>query len=107
MHKVEQLADEIRFQLKEDILSFGWMVQIAQLQNPKDAPAAHVNAVFEAIILLRASDEIVVGAAKNVAGHVRIEPWPEQGEELRSRLIQTSDSATGLDRDFCFWIQSR
>lgn len=107
MKRVEEIASEIRLQLKEDILYFGWMVQIARLQNPGGVEADWVNAVFDAIVLLAAGDEIVVGKARNVDGKVQIEAWPEQGRELRERLVQSSESSVGMDRDFCFWVGMR
>ena|GEM_PF-4462036 len=104
MQQVEELAKEIQFQLNEDILSFGWMVQIARLQNPGGVDADWVNAVDDAIVLLAAGDEIVVGNTKILDGRVHIEPWPEKGQELRDRLARSRESAVGLDRDFCFWV---
>ena len=107
MKRVEELANEFRFQLKQDILAFGWMLQVARLQHPGGVEADWVNAVFDAVVRLKAGEEIVVGTARNIDGKVQIEAWPEQGRKLRERLAQTSESSVGLDRDFCFWIGMR
>jgi hypothetical protein len=104
VQQVEQLATEIRLQLTEDILYFGWIVQIARLQNPGGVEADWVSAVDDAIVLLAAGDEIVIGNAKNLDGRVQIESWPEKGQALRERLERSRESAVGLDRDFCFWV---
>jgi len=107
MQQVEELAKEIEFQLKEDILYFAWMVQIARTQNPGGTEADWANAVGDAIILLQSTNEIVVGTAKQVNGRVEIEGWPEKGKDLRERMNRCRESAAGRDRDFCFWVGRR
>jgi len=107
MQQVEELAKEIEFQLKEDILYFAWMVQIARTQNPGGTEADWANAVDDAIILLQSTNEIVVGTAKQVNGRVEIEGWPEKGKDLRERMNRCRESAAGRDRDFCFWVGRR
>jgi hypothetical protein len=107
VQQVEELAEEIRFQLNGDILYLGWMVQIARLQNPGGVEADWVGAVYDAIVLLASGGEIVVGNARNLDGRVHIESWPEKGQELRDRLVRSTESAVGLDRDFCFWVGLR
>lgn len=107
MQQVEELAQEIRFQLNGDILSFGWIVQIARLQSPGGVEVDWVSAVYDAIGLLASGGEIVVGNASNLDGRVHIESWPEKGQELRDRLVRSTESAVELDRDFCFWVGLR
>jgi hypothetical protein len=100
-----QLATEIKDQLNDDILYFGWMVQIARLQNPDRTESDNVNAVLDSVSDLHREGKIVVGNAHNQNDMVLIEPWPETAQGLRTRMVSAIDTSDVDDRAFCFWIQ--
>ncbi|MEZ6093257.1 MAG: hypothetical protein R3C03_03320 [Pirellulaceae bacterium] len=101
-----QLENEVRSQLNDDILSFGWMCQIARLQNPLLSEQDSTDAVIDCLMGLHKDGLLVIGTAFQKNGMVLIDAWMQAGEELRKRM--TSEIAKHIDstdRDFCFWAQ--
>ena len=102
----EQLIAEIISQLEDDILSYGWMIQIAQQQKPERSEAECTNAVLDSVIKLHNDAAIVVGNAHQSDGMVLINPWSEQNDELRTRMaseiLKYNESD---DQAYCFWVQ--
>lgn len=92
-------------QLEGDILSFGWLRQMAELDFGYPAGAESVRAVFDVVQALVESGVSVVGNARNDGERVVIQPWPERNEALRMKLTRTVDAASSEDRDWVFWIQ--
>ena len=102
----EQLADEIESQLKDDILHFAWMSQIARLQKPSRSTTDCTNAVLDSATKLHTDRKIIVGNAHCADGLVRIVPWQEQKDELRTRMKSAINERNGSDdQAFCFWVQ--
>jgi hypothetical protein len=100
-----ELLAEIKDQLQDDILNFGWLCQIVRLKNPHHTEADRIGAVVDAVIGLHQDGTIIVGRARETDGTVLIDPWPERNHELRARIESAIDNATEEERDFCFWIQ--
>ena len=100
-----QLVTVIKDQLQDDVLNFAWMVQIARLQDTDRTESDCVNAVLDSVIHLCRDGEIVVGNARNESDMVLIEPWPETGLDLRTKMVSVIETSGGEDRESCFWIQ--
>jgi len=94
----QKLETEILSQLEDDILSFGWLRQLA-------APDLKEEAVFDAAVTLVDSGIVVIGDAKSERGMVIIEKWRETGDDLKGKMRHRVDSASDLDRYSCFWLQ--
>ncbi|PZD73357.1 hypothetical protein C1752_02255 [Acaryochloris thomasi RCC1774] len=102
----QQLIDEIKSQMEDDILYFGWMVQIARLQNPARIESDSINAVIEAVVKLHSDGTIVVGKTYESNGMVLIDAWSVANKDLRTQIeseVASHDSSG--DQSFCFWIQ--
>ena len=100
-----ELVAEIESQLDDDILYFAWLCQIVRIQNPAYTETRCVESVLDAVMHLIQSQTIVMGDAREIDGRVRIQPWPESNQELRTRMESAIADSTDRDRDFCFWIQ--
>lgn len=92
-------------QLESDILSFGWLRQMAERDFGYPAGPESVRAVFDMVQTLVDSGVSVVGYARNNGERVVIQSWPERSEALREKLTRTVDAAIPEDRDWVFWIQ--
>jgi hypothetical protein len=101
----QQLATEITDQLEDDILYFGWMVQIARIQNPDRAESDNIRAVIDCVTELQSQGTIVVGNVRDAGGLLLIDRWPEKGQDLQARMATAIEASAGDDRLFCFWIQ--
>jgi len=99
------LVTEIEMQLDDDLLYFGWLLQIVQTQNPDSTELERIASVLDAVMYLHQRKTVVVGDAIQTAGMVCIRPWPESDERLRAKLELTINDASAGDRNFCFWIQ--
>ena len=100
-----EVLTEIKVQLQDDILYFGWLCQLVRLIKPQPIDTEYVGTVVEAVIQLHQAGTIIIGNAREVDGVVLIEPWPERDKELRARVEWEIENANERDRDFCFWIQ--
>lgn len=98
MSALQKFEAEILSQLEGDILSFGWLRQLA-------APDLKEEAVFDAAATLVDSGIVVIGDAKSERGMVIIEKWRETGSDMKKKMRHRVDSASDMDRDFCFWLQ--
>ena len=103
---MDKLVAEITSQLEDDILSYGWMLQIAQLQNPESDDREFATAVVDSVIKLHNDGLIVVGETQLSNEMVLINPWQEENNALRARMISEITKYNGsVDQTFCFWIQ--
>jgi len=100
-----ELVSEIATQLTDDILYFGWLLQLARIGNPARTNVQSIEAVLDAVIQLHQTQTIVIGNAHEVDGIVPIHPWPEANQDLRKRMKKSIAEADDRNRDFCFWIQ--
>jgi hypothetical protein len=100
-----ELSIAIMDQLKDDILDFGWLVQLARLQNPDRANSDHIRMVINCVACLHNEGKMVVGSAHINNGLVLIDPWPETSENLQRRMKRAIRDSVGDDRNYCFWIQ--
>ena len=100
-----EVVAEIKSQLADDILHYGWLYQIVRAECPAQSDEQCVESVLDGIMLLHQSGLIVVGNAREVDGKVVVQPWQESNHELRVRLASTIAASAEMDRDFCFWIQ--
>ena len=98
MSALQNFKAEVLSQLEGDILSFGWLRQLA-------APDLKEEAVFDAAVTLVDSGLVVIGDAKAERGMVIIEKWRETGSDMKNKMRHRVDSASDMDRDFCFWLQ--
>ena len=98
MSALQKFEAEILSELEGDILSFGWLRQMA-------APDLKEEAVFDAAVELVDSGTVVIGDAKSEGGIVIIEKWRETGSDMKKKMRDRVDSASDMDRDFCFWLQ--
>lgn len=96
---------EIKDQLHDDILHFGWLCQIARLKNPHSTDAEWIKTVVDVVTSLHQDGIIIVGRAHETDGTVLIDAWPERNHELRARIESAINKANERDRDFCVWIQ--
>ena len=97
--------DEVIRQLGGDILSFGWLCQMAELEFGHRAGTDSRNAVFDLICTLVDSGVALVGDAKNNGKVVLIYPWCERGEALKEKMTRTVDDVSPEDRAWAFWVQ--
>lgn len=103
---IDELVTEITCQLEGDILYYGWMIQIARLQKPERSEIDCRNAVLDSVIKLHNGGSIVVGNAQQSDGMVQINPWPEENDALRTRMMSEIAKYNGSDdQAFCFWLQ--
>jgi hypothetical protein len=98
MSASQKLEAEILNQLEGDILSFGWLRQLAANNLNEDA-------VFDAAVALVDSGLVVVGDARSDQGVVIVGKWNEIGRDLKDKMRRRVSSAPESDRDFCFWLQ--
>ncbi|MEZ6094950.1 MAG: hypothetical protein R3C03_12090 [Pirellulaceae bacterium] len=103
---IDKLVTEITCQLEDDVLDYAWMVQIARLQKPERSEKDWTNAVLDSVIKLHNDGSIVVGNAYQSDGMVQINPWPEENDALRKRMMSEIAKYNGSDdQAFCFWVQ--
>ena len=105
MNFEQQLIAEIESQLEDDVLYFGWLVQIARQQNPTYTESECADVVLDSIARLHRDGTIVVGNARETDGMVLIDAWPELNHDLRDRMESVIAESKNRDRDICFWIQ--
>ncbi len=101
----DTLRDEVIRQLEGDILSFGWLRQMAELEFGHPAGNASRIAVFDLVSALVDSGVAVVGDAKNDGKMVLVYPWCELGEALKERMRGAVDAASSEDQDWVFCLQ--
>src|SRR5450432_3247724 len=97
--------DEVIRQLEDDILSFGWLRQMAELDFGHPAGANSREAVFDLVCSLVDSGLAVVGDAKNEGKKILIYPWCERGEALKEKMARELDEASSKDQNWVFWLQ--
>ena len=103
MSRSPDILAEIKSQLQDDILHFGWLCQIARDLYPSFTDSEIVGCVTAAVTHLAKDRAIVVGDATESDGVVQIQPWTIEQEKLPARLTETVTGSK--DREFCFWIQ--
>lgn len=97
--------DEVISQLEGDILSFGWLRQMAELEFGHAAGGDSRRAVFDLACTLADSGIAVVGDAKSDGKIVLISAWCQRGEALKEKMAGKVDGAPPEDRDWAFWLQ--
>ncbi len=102
---IQEIIPEILRQLNHDILYYGWLRQLVRLPNPAFTDRECVDVALDAVLVLHHECRIVVGDACDTDGMVRIQPWPEENEDLFARLQSTLSRSYEHDQSFCFWIQ--
>jgi hypothetical protein len=105
MTAAHTFREEALRQLGDDILSFGWLRQIAERYFRHQVGAESRLAVFDLVQDLVESGIVVVGSARNNGSIVLIDPWHEKGEALRTRLEREVEAASPGDQDWVFWLQ--
>ncbi len=97
------LRDEILRQLETDILSYGWLRQLAKSDSHGSAESRHH--VLDLVSALVDDGLAVVGLARSDDNMVVIYPWSERGEALKERMAREVDNVSPDDKDWVFWIQ--
>jgi hypothetical protein len=105
MNSTLNLEAEIREQLEDDILYFGWLRQLAESEMESASPNQRQDAVLDISVRLVDASVAVLGSAERQKDLVVIQPWSERGHALRERIQKCIVSASTADRDFCFWVQ--
>ncbi|MEZ5304271.1 MAG: hypothetical protein R3F11_27060 [Verrucomicrobiales bacterium] len=100
------LRREILRHLEDDILSFGWLAQLAAEMLPDFTPLESADLLFDLLQQMVDERVVVIGSAELMEEIVMIEPWEETGAPLGARMRAETEDATP-DREFCFWIQLR
>ncbi len=102
-----QLSYEILEQLRDDILSYGWLCQMVRDQKP-DASKKEVDGIIEnSCRLLLEKKQIVIGNAVLVGEIIEIHPFSSNTNEslrLISDIMRTSDPRSNPEDSDRFWI---
>lgn len=96
--------DEVLNHLDDDILSFGWLRQMAERDFGYPIAASR-RAVIEMVFDLVQARIAVVGSAQSRGGMVIIQPWSEKGEALIEKMNQELDAVPPEECDWVFWLQ--
>ncbi len=104
MNTSSSFRDEVLRQLKTDILSFGWLSQIAEREFHYTASESK-HYVFEVVSALADTGVAVIGAARIDGEIVLIDPWTESGAALKERMAHEVDAAPPGDKEWAFWLQ--
>ena len=104
MNPSQSFRDEALRQLQNDILSVGWLRQMAELDFAYGTDES-LGAVFDLVVALVDSGVAVVGCARSNGKMVLIEPWEEKGQALKEKMNKEVDTAPPIDKDFAFWLQ--
>ena len=103
----QRLFDEIKLQLEDDILSFGWLRQLANTQNSERPESECVDAVISTVLKLHSDRQIVIGNAYESDNTVLVSSWTETNDVLAAKMRSETIRLDGTDdQQFCFWIQS-
>jgi len=102
-----KLIEEIRNQLQHDILSYGWLRQIARQYHPLGTSTEISALVRDAVQDLASKGDINLGIAKEMNDRAVIVPWSVEMKESLAKLEETI-SATNPEEDaedgYAFWI---
>lgn len=101
----EDLVADILHQLQNDILHFGWMVNMVKRHQPDFTEQQAIDKLLQVVVQMHADGQIVVGQSNSKDGVMVIDAWPEKGQQLLERLVETIGQYEDLARDFCFWIE--
>lgn len=99
------LRDEVVRQLDFDVLSYGWLLQIAKTVTGFPEETTLRQAVLDTIIHLVDCNIAVVGEARKENNMVVIHAWADRGESLREKLEISLVQTTPENRDWVFWLQ--
>jgi hypothetical protein len=91
--------------LEGDVLSYGWLRQMAELNFGSLAGSERDRMVFDLVCDLIEAGVAVVGDAQNDGKMLLIHPWPERSAPLRERLERAVAEASPGDQDWAFWLQ--
>ena len=106
-HQTAAYRDEVVKQLHDDILSYGWLRQIAETQFGIPTNASSQREILDVFVSLIDSGSVVIGEARNEDGMVLIHSWSERGESLMTRIETVLEEASEEDRNWVFWLQLR
>ena len=105
MNSSDDFRAEVIRQLEGDILSFGWLRQMAEMEFGHSVGGASRKVVFDLACALVDLGVAVVGDAKNDGKMVLVYPWRERGEALKERMSRKVDSVSPQDQNCAFWLQ--
>lgn len=89
--------------LKDDLVSHGWLGQAIRLDEERRGDGSHLN--YEGVLAELLSVEVEVGIAKSTSrDHVEFIAWKGSVNERISRAVECVNKAIGSDKEFAYWL---
>lgn len=100
----DDLYDNIRAQLNDDILSYEWLLAVAKHHFPEEEGGVRQKRVLKSVKRLIDGDVVIVGTGGPAS---TIVPWEGNRNELWDRvshLVSEIGFPKTEEHRFCFWI---
>jgi hypothetical protein len=99
----DQLVAEIRDSLRDDMASYGFLIQCIKTASNRARPSrVQVRQILERIL---APGDVCIGKTSLAnPNYVTFIGWQGDASELIERAFRAVDSATEQDKPFAFWL---